>query len=113
VWHPGSTRGSSAFLHVRPGRWAVAVVANGPGADSIGKSVVDEIFAPDAYTEAVGGPELAIEDLVGTFDRRYVRHEISIQQDELEVSTTYEARLGISSKTLNVCDSREVGPTGS
>ena len=90
VWHPGSTRGSSAFLHVKPGEWAAAVVANGPGADRIGESVVKEFFDVESYPVESTGPEGPPAKLAGTYRRRHVTQEVWIEGGVLHASTTYE-----------------------
>ena len=90
VLHPGSTRGSSAFLHVKPGEWAVSVVANGPGADTIGESVVKEVFDAESYPVETSDHEARPEGLAGTYRRRHVTQEVWIEDGALQASTTYE-----------------------
>lgn len=95
VSHPGSTRGTSAYLHVKPSTWALAVVANGPGAHTIGERVLREVWGGE-ITEA--GRELPtavgigvdIDTVPGIYDRRHVSHELRAQNGDLYAHTRYK-----------------------
>ncbi len=97
--HGGTTAGGTALLAAMPGRGAVAVVADGPGAAAVAAAVRAHLFGTSGPALAPGrdpgtGPELAPEACAGRYVRRCVTYDIACDQaGTLTATTTFHEPL--------------------